>query len=43
MREMTKGISAAFNCEAEVTFDMHYPPTINDMGAYKFAMKTGER
>lgn len=43
MTEMTKGISAAFNCEMKLTFDKHYPPTVNDAGAYKFAMETAKR
>lgn len=40
--EMSKGIAAAFRCKVEHTFGSRYPPTVNDKGAYEFAVKVAQ-
>ncbi|GMH42180.1 hypothetical protein BSKO_10099 [Bryopsis sp. KO-2023] len=42
MTEMSKGIASAFRCEAASSYSSRYPPTINDKGAYEFAMKVAQ-
>jgi hippurate hydrolase len=40
LRELVAGVAAAFGCEATVTYDRIYPPTVNTQAAYEFAAET---